>query len=122
MTDNLDGKWKCISALLGGGTFQYKILSVMVKGKNYSSLVNNQKETGEITLNSDFTPKQMDVIINEGPNQGKTLPAIYDLKNKELTVCYNIIGSNRPAEFSSTKENGFLLLKFQKTSRFLFWS
>ena len=122
MADNLNGKWKCTSALLGGGDFQYKNLSVEVKNGNYYSVVNNQKETGQVQVNESTSPKQMDVSIKEGPNQGKTLPAIYDLKGKELTVCYNIIGSNRPTDFTSTKENGFLLLKFQKSSKFLFWS
>lgn len=122
MSDNLNGKWKCISALLGGGDFQYKNLSVEVKNGNYYSVVNNQKESGLVQINESQTPKQMDISIKEGPNSGKTLPAIYDLKDKVLTVCYNIVGSVRPAEFTSTKENGYLLLKFQKTPKFLFWS
>lgn len=122
MADNLNGKWKCISALIGGGNFQYKNLSVEVKNGNYSSVVNNQKQSGQVIINESAIPKQMDIAIKEGPDQGKTLPAIYDLKGKELTVCYNIVGSNRPTEFSSTKENGFLLLKFQKASKFLFWT
>lgn len=122
MADNLSGKWKCTSALLGGEDFMYKNLSVEVKNGNYYSVVNNQKESGKVQINESQNPKVMDISIKEGPNAGKTLPAIYDIKDKMLTVCYNIVGSTRPAEFTSTKENGFLLLKFQKTSKFQFWS
>jgi hypothetical protein len=48
-------------------------------------------------------------LVAEGPNKGKTIPAIYERDGDTLRVCYNLSGKNRPTEFK-TKAGAQLFL------------
>jgi uncharacterized protein (TIGR03067 family) len=50
-------------------------------------------------------PKRLDVIIAEGRNKGKTILAIYELKENTLKICAAALGKERPSAFESTHEN-----------------
>jgi uncharacterized protein (TIGR03067 family) len=38
----------------------------------------------------------MDITGTDGPNKGKTFPAIYELDGDTLKVCYDLSGKERP--------------------------
>jgi lactoylglutathione lyase len=51
--------------------------------------------------------KAMNITGTEGPNQGKTFMAIYELTGDTLRICYDLAGKTRPKEFTTkagTKE------------------
>ena len=50
----------------------------------------------------DSKPKGMDIIGIEGPNQGKTFPAIYEFSGNILMICYDLEGKKKPDAFKST--------------------
>jgi hypothetical protein len=56
----------------------------------------------------------MDIVGTEGPNKGKTFPAIYELEGDTLRICYALEGTKRPTEFKVTGEK-VLLVTYKKT-------
>src|SRR4030095_5101568 len=60
-----------------------------------------QNDKGEYKLSPSEKPKAMDIIGKEGPNQGKTFLAIYELSGDTLRICYDLSGKTRPQEFST---------------------
>ena len=119
--DNLNGCWKCVSAILGGESQNYKNHKSIIKGNTYRAVVNNQKDIGEIVIDASKNPKTLDIFGKEGPNKGKMIRAIYKLEGKIPTICFNLMGSNHPTDFTSTKENGFLLISYKKAPFLLSW-
>ena len=108
----IQGTWLPGSGELGGRKYPEAVLKtmklVMNDGK-YTVTVGDQTDKGTVKLDSNKTPKAIDVTGVEGPNKGKTFPAIYELKGDTLRICYNLGGKERPTEFK-TKQGGRLFL------------
>jgi uncharacterized protein (TIGR03067 family) len=105
----LDGTWKPVSGELGGKAFPepaLKAISLTISNANYDVVVlepqGAQHDRGTVKYLNKLTPKGMDVIGTNGPNQGKTLPAIYEIDGDTLRVCYNLNGTNRPTDFKTS--------------------
>ena len=54
-------------------------------------------------IDSSAKPKAITVHGTEGPNKGKTFPAIYEREGETLRICYDLSGGKRPAEFKSVE-------------------
>ena len=54
-----------------------------------------------ITIDPSHSPKWIDVVIQDGPDQGKTDFGIYDLDGDSLKLCLTKPGTERPADFTT---------------------
>ena len=59
------------------------------------------------TLNATKTPSQIDLIFLDGPNKGKTVKGIYQLKGDAFKLCLELPGGDRPGGFASKKGETF---------------
>jgi uncharacterized protein (TIGR03067 family) len=57
------------------------------------------------------------VIGTEGPNQGKTFPAIYELNGDTLRICYDLSGAKRPAEFKTIAGTKLYLVTYSRSKQ-----
>ena len=68
---------------------------------------NDQGTYKLVSVEDAKSPKAMDITGTNGPNQGKTFLAIYELTGDTLRICYDLSGQTRPKEFTTkagTKE------------------
>ena len=63
--------------------------------------VGNEPDRGTYTLDATSKPKGMTITGTEGPNNGKTFPAIYELEGDTLRICYDLSGAKRPTKFAT---------------------
>jgi uncharacterized protein (TIGR03067 family) len=102
---SLQGAWTPINAELGGNPVPdavLKAITLKLDNGKYEASVAGQPDKGTYTLDSANKPKGMTVNGTEGPNRGKSFPAIYELGGDTLRICYDLSGTKRPAEFKST--------------------
>ena len=100
----VQGSWKPAKAELGGQPMTDTVLkSINLKLDNgkYEVLVGTQSDKGTYTLDAAAKPKGMTITGTAGPNNGKTFPAIYEIKGDTLRICYDLSGEKRPTEFKS---------------------
>ncbi|HUJ71287.1 MAG TPA: TIGR03067 domain-containing protein, partial [Verrucomicrobiae bacterium] len=71
-------------------------------------------DKGTYTIDSTTKPKSMTVTGTEGPNNGKTFPAIYELKGDQLRICYDLSGAKRPTEFKSIAGTQLYLVTYNR--------
>ena len=74
-------------------------------------------DRGRIVLFGDELAGQaarMDVVGEDGPNQGKRFPAIYRFNGRELEMCIDFSEKDRPGEFASRKDSLLLRATFMK--------
>jgi uncharacterized protein (TIGR03067 family) len=115
-----DGVWKPKGAMLGGvllppaalETITLKIekgkYEVTVKGEDHS-------DTGTFTLDETVTPKRMTIQSESGPNKGKTILAIYEIKSANaMRVCYDLSGREFPKEFKAPKDTDLYLVGYRR--------
>jgi hypothetical protein len=50
----------------------------------------------------------------EGANQGKTYPAIYELKGDTLRICDDLSGAKRPSEFKTVEGTRLYLVTYDR--------
>jgi uncharacterized protein (TIGR03067 family) len=99
-----DGTWLPLSAELGGKPLPDAVLKAMklvVEGEKYTVTVGEGVDRGTCKVDAGKTPKTMDITGTDGPNKGRTILAIFELKGDTLRVCYDLGGKARPAEFAS---------------------
>jgi uncharacterized protein (TIGR03067 family) len=108
----IDGKWIPIEAELGGDKLAAGALSsfeLAIRNGTYEV----PGDVGRIEL-PESDPRAMDVIGTDGPNKGKTFPAIYELDGDLLTICYDLTGKARPTSFATEKGTKLFLVRYKR--------
>ena len=113
----VQGNWKPTKAELAGQSMTDAVLqSISLKLDNgkYEVFVGDKPDKGTYTFDSTTKPKSMTVTGTEGPNKGKTYPAIYELKGDTLRICYDLSGAKRPVEFKSIAGTRLYLVTYNR--------
>lgn len=103
------GVWKPIAAILGGVFLPPPTLkgtTLSIDGMSYEVTVEGEDhaDRGTFTLDTTTTPKRMTIKGTDGPNKGKTILAIYEMKNEvSMRVCYDLSGKEFPKAFKAPK-------------------
>jgi uncharacterized protein (TIGR03067 family) len=113
----IQGSWTPIKAELSGQPMAEAVLKTitlkLTDGK-YEVHVGAQPDNGTYTLDETTKPKGITVTGTDGPNRGRTLPAIYELKGDTLRICYDLSGAKRPAEFKSVAGTRLYLVTYNR--------
>ncbi len=113
----IQGNWKPVKAELAGQPMPdavLKTISLKLDNGKYKVFVGTEPDRGTYTLDSSSKPKGMSITGTEGPNHGKTFPAIYELKGDTLRICYDLSGAKRPAEFKTAAGTQLYLVTYHR--------
>ena len=113
----VQGNWKPVKAELAGQPLAdvvLKSISLKLDNGKYEVFVGDAPDRGTYTLDSAAKPKGMTITGTDGPNRGKTFPAIYELKGDTLRICYNLSGAKRPTEFKSVAGTKLYLVTYNR--------
>jgi uncharacterized protein (TIGR03067 family) len=114
---SVQGNWTPAKAELGGQPMTEAVLkSISLKLDNgkYEVYVGNEPDRGLYVIDSTTNPKSMTITGTEGPNSGKTFPAIYELKGETLRICYDLSGAKRPTEFKTGAGTKLYLVTYHR--------
>lgn len=114
--EKIAGKWQPTMMQLGETKFtaeQIKQTTLIIEVDKYHVNVSGQSDKGTLKLDPKAKPKSMDIVGTEGPNKGKSFPAIYEIEGDSLKICYALEGTKRPTEFKVSGEK-VLLVTYQK--------
>jgi uncharacterized protein (TIGR03067 family) len=113
----VQGSWKPVQAELAGQAMSdtvLKSISLKLENGQYDVSVAGAADKGTYTIDAASTPKGMSITGVDGPNKGKTYPAIYQLAGDTLRICYNLSGSERPTEFKSVAGTMLYLVTYAR--------
>ncbi len=113
----MQGTWTVKSAELSGKPFpleMQKTISLRIEQDQYVVTINGKVDRGTVKLDPGKKPKSMDLVGAEGPNTGKTIVTIYEIKEDELKVCYNLKGDVRPEAFKSNPGSLQFLVTYER--------
>ena len=120
----INGIWSPTEAVLGGAPLPpsaLKKITLRIDGAEYEVEVRVEGEPepdqGTSALNTNVTPKTMMITSTNGPNRGKTFPAIYALKDDTLRVCYDLSGQKHPTDFKSVKGTQLYLVIYKRKEK-----
>ena len=113
----LDGAWTPVKAELAGQPMPeavLKTISLKLHQGIYEVFVAGQPDKGTYSVNASTKPRSMTIKGTEGPNQGKTFPAIFEITNGMLRVCYDLSGKKRPSEFKTLEGTQLYLVDYRR--------
>ena len=113
----LRGTWSPTKAELGGRPMPdavLKSISLKLDKGKYEVFVGDAPDRGTYTLDTASKPAGMSITGTEGPNRGKTYPAIYKIDGDTLRICYDLSGAKRPTEFKSTAGTMLYLVTYSR--------
>ncbi len=113
----IQGSWVPVKGVLGGKPMPEVVLkgiNLKLKDGKYDVVSDGHPDKGTYTIEATSRPKGMTVIGTEGPNAGKTFPAIYEVKGDMLCICYDLSGVKRPAEFKSVAGTMLYLVTYTR--------
>ena len=108
-SDQMQGRWKPIAAVLGGVKLEkpdLDAITVTIKEDAYEVFVavENRTDKGTFTIDETTTPKRITIKGVSGPNKGKTIYGIFEIKDANaMRVCYDMSGKDFPKEFRAPK-------------------
>ena len=114
----VQGSWKPLTAELAGEPMPEAVLkSISLKLDNgkYEVFVGGIPDRGNYTMETGSNPKRMTITGADGPNRGKTYPAIYEVKGDTLRICYDLSGAKHPTEFKSVAGTKLYLVTYNRT-------
>jgi len=113
----VEGNWKPVKAELAGQPMAeavIKSISLKLEDGKYEVFVGESPDRGTYTLDAAASPKGMSITGTNGPNVGKTFPAIYEVKGNTLRICYDLSGVKRPTEFKSVAGTKLYLVTYHR--------
>lgn len=115
-----DGVWKPKGAMLSGVLLPPPALNAIkleIDKNTYEVAIEGEEQSdkGTFTLDESMTPKRMTIKSSSGPNQGKTILAIYEIKAANaMRVCYDLSGTAFPQEFKAPKGSVLYLVGYRR--------
>jgi uncharacterized protein (TIGR03067 family) len=117
--DPLYGAWALTSGVKAGDKVAPDLLKksrmALVYGK-YRSKMGDQVNEGTYTTDQTKKPATMTVTITKGPDEGKTILAIYELDKGNLKVCFDLSGKAFPETFESKSGTQIFLANYERFS------
>jgi uncharacterized protein (TIGR03067 family) len=113
------GKWPVTGMQMNGQKFPaaaFDGMTLLVDGEAYKQMRGGTAlEEGKIKFFPDKTPKEVDMMITEGPNKGKTQLGIYKLEGDTATFCVVEPGlKTRPTDFTSDAGSNRMIVTVKK--------
>ena len=115
----IQGTWLPTKGELGGKPVPDAVLkkiSLKLDDGNYLATVSGEPDKGTYMLDSKSKPKGITVKGTEGPNKGKAFPAIYELQDDTLRICYDLSETKRPTEFTTAAGTQLYLVTYKRKS------
>jgi uncharacterized protein (TIGR03067 family) len=116
----LDGIWQPVSGELRGQSLpegSLNHLKLILGDGNYELIVGTTTaDRGIYEIIPQTSPQQMQITGTEGPNKGRAIPAIFELEEEKLTICYDLSGEKAPDDFKTNADSELYLVSYQRQS------
>jgi uncharacterized protein (TIGR03067 family) len=113
----LQGSWIPVEAELGGSPFPEEVrksIKMEISNDVYTVYVAGNPDKGKLKIYGASNPRTMEIVGTEGPNNGKKIPAIFEINGDIVSICYDLSGKAFPAEFKTAKGTQLFLVKYAK--------
>jgi uncharacterized protein (TIGR03067 family) len=120
----LAGSWIPVAANLSGKALvvaELRVKYLVLDGRDYSIIDRSNQivDRGEYLANENAFPWTIDIVGRDGPNAGRSMLAIFELKGDRLTVCYDLDGNERPSNMEPCEDQLLLSITYERAAAVL---
>jgi uncharacterized protein (TIGR03067 family) len=106
--DKLEGEWKLVSKEDRGKKAPDSVVTLTFKGDQAVLIANMEKTKATCKIDPSKEPKTIDIASVGPKGEESLLLGIYKLEGDTFTLCRATGSAERPIEFKTTSEAGFL--------------
>ncbi len=115
----IEGTWRITALVINGNEAKEEDIRkiTVVNGDDgaWSVRIEGQEiDKGTSSFDPTKKPKTIDFTPTEGGGKGDQFLGIYELGQNVRKLCFAPAGKDRPTEFSSTPDNGHILVTFER--------
>lgn len=117
----LQGTWNFVALEIGGMKLPAEALSgskLVIKDNAFAMESVGVTYKGTFKIDVSKKPKTLDLNFTEGPENGNTALAIYELDGDKWKICLAVTSKDRPLEFAAKPGTGFALETLQRAKNF----
>jgi uncharacterized protein (TIGR03067 family) len=94
---------------------------LVLDGHDYSIVDRSNQivDRGEYLVNDSTSPRTIDIVGRDGPNAGRSMLAIFEIKGDQLTVCYDLDGNRRPEDMQVHEDQLLLSITYERAAAVL---
>jgi uncharacterized protein (TIGR03067 family) len=108
----IEDTWIITEAELGGQKLQEGFIGARLILQDGDYLFQNDRSEYHLGTLGDLNT--MDIVVKEGPNEGKKYLAIYEEYCDTLRICYDLTGKTRPCQFATAANSQQFLVTYQR--------
>ena len=108
----LNGWWIATEAILAGRRLPDDLLDDFLLRLHNGTFV-IASDVGTFTIDRLARPAAMDVLLLNGRNRKRCLPAIFERAGGMLRICYDLSGVQRPRQFAATTGTRLFLATYR---------
>jgi uncharacterized protein (TIGR03067 family) len=117
----LEGAWVPVAASVSGKELvvaELRVKYLVLDGHDYSIIdrSNQVVDCGEYLVNDSASPRTLDIVGRDGPNAGRSMLAIFEIKDDQLTVCYDLDGDRRPENMQVQDDQLLLSITYERAA------
>jgi uncharacterized protein (TIGR03067 family) len=115
--ETMQGSWKRLLGIRDGVPMTGAQLDakITIQGNRYTLTEGGVTTSGTFQLNESANPKEVDLMPEDGADQGKTLHGIYEIRaGNRHRLCLAPAGAPRPTRFESKAGSGYLFEELQR--------
>jgi uncharacterized protein (TIGR03067 family) len=117
----IEGAWVPVAASVSGKELiiaELRVKYLVLDGHDYSIIDRSNQivDCGEYLVNDSATPAHIDIVGRDGPNAGRSMLAIFELKDGQLTVCYDLDGKDRPDNMQAQEDQLLLSITYERAA------
>jgi uncharacterized protein (TIGR03067 family) len=104
--EKMQGHWALISLEEKGKTAteaRRQEWKLSLDGDQYTFTIGDVTAKGVYKLDPTKKPKELDIVVKDGPDKGRTKPAIYEFDADNIKMAVADTGTERPKDFSPNK-------------------
>ena len=116
---DLEGDWEAVTFVHEGkdeAQAPGKII-LTIRGDALTLKVGDEVRKATITVDAGKTPRTIDMAYESGPDKGKTVHGLYEVKGDELRICHGDATKERPAEIASREGSGYSIGVWKRVKR-----
>lgn len=114
--EKMQGTWIILSVETNGTRMGSKELQdapgeLTLNGNHYLLKFGEIINTGTFKLESENSPRAINVIPGDGPNKGRLFPGIYTIEGDLMKTCFNVGGGERPTAFTTKDQPDWVVVE-----------